>query len=91
MANILKVPDKGDPSDILQIFPNFNLQLLCCRYWWLRKWEFQELSFPYWRIYHNNKEGAVITYNGNEYALTPDRIMIIAPNTSYATRLFDQV
>ncbi len=89
MANILKVPDKGDPSDILQIFPNFNLQLLCCRYWWLRKWEFQELSFPYWRIYHNNKEGAVITYNGNEYALTPDRIMIIAPNTSYATRLFD--
>ena len=84
-----KVPDKGDPSDVLQLFPRFNLQLLCCRYWWLKHWEFRELSFPYWRVYHNNHKGAVIIYNNREYDLKPDKILMIAPNTSYATRLGD--
>ncbi|MDX2430389.1 MAG: AraC family transcriptional regulator [Bacteroides sp.] len=90
MVNTLsKVPDRGDPSDVLQLFPRFNLQLLCCRYWWLRHWEFRELSFPYWRIYHNSHEGAVIIYNGTEYALRADKILMIAPNTSYSTRIGD--
>lgn len=84
-----KKPDKGDPSDELQKFPDFNIRLLCCRYWWLQYWEFKELSYPYWRIYHNSYKGAVILNNGKEYPLTPDRILLIAPNTSYATRLFD--
>jgi len=87
----LKVLDRGDPSDVLQQFPNYNLQLHCCRYWWLQQWEFKELSFPYWRIYHNSYQGAVILYNGKEYALTPDKIVMIAPNTSYSTRLHDHV
>ena len=86
---VSKVPDKGDPSDVLQLFPGYNLQLLCCRYWWLKHWEFRELSYPYWRVYHNNSEGAFIHYNGKEYALHPDRVMMIAPNTSYATRIGD--
>ncbi|MBK3519396.1 AraC family transcriptional regulator [Carboxylicivirga marina] len=84
-----KVPDKGDPSDILQLFPKYNLQIHCCRYWWLQQWEFNELSFPYWRIYHNSYQGAVVIYEGREYALTPDKIVMIAPNTSYATRMHD--
>ena len=89
MSVLKKIPDKGDPSDILQIFPKYNLQLLCCRHWWLQKWEFLELSFPYWRIYHNSQSGAVIIYEGKEYELTPDKIIMIAPNTSYATKLYD--
>lgn len=84
-----KVPHKGDPSDILQLFPRLNLQLLCCRYWWLTKWEFRELAYPYWRIYYNNQEGASLVSNGQTYALTPDNIYLIAPNTSYSTYLFD--
>lgn len=86
-----KVPDKGDPSDVLQTFPNYNIQLHCCRYWWLQRWEFKELSFPYWRIYHNSRPGAAVIYNGREYTLTPDKIIMIAPNTSYATRLFNHI
>ncbi len=84
-----KIPDKGDPSDVLQLFPNYNLQLHCCRYWWLQNWEFKELNFPYWRIYHNTNEGAYIYYQNKEYALTPDKVIMIAPNTSYATHLLD--
>lgn len=89
MTAYQKMPDKGDPSDIQQLFPNYNLQLHCCRYWWLQHWEFEELSFPYWRIYHNSYKGAVILYNNEEYALTQDKILMIAPNTSYATRLYN--
>ncbi|HKK80975.1 MAG TPA: AraC family transcriptional regulator [Prolixibacteraceae bacterium] len=82
-------PLKGDPSEVIQFFPKFELKLLCCRYWWLESWEFSELSFPYWRIYHNNQEGAIIIYDNKEYYLSPENILLIAPNTSYATRLFD--
>src|SRR6056297_2520759 len=86
---IYRIPDKGDPSDEIQYFPQFNLQLLCCRYWWLKNWEFGELSYPYWRIYWNPVPGAVIVYNKKEIRLDEDKIIVIAPNTSYATRLFD--
>ncbi|WP_372774272.1 helix-turn-helix domain-containing protein [Mangrovibacterium sp.] len=89
MNTFFKIPDKGDPSDVLQLFPSYNLQLLCCRYWWLRKWEFRELSFPYWRVYWNKQDGANILYKGVEYALTKDKIVIIAPNTAFATRLYN--
>ncbi|QZT38872.1 AraC family transcriptional regulator [Halosquirtibacter xylanolyticus] len=88
MEAFKKIPDIGDPSDIHQHFPSYDLHLLCCRYWWLRHWEFQELSFPYWRIYHNSRSGASIIYNGQEHQLSPDEIVMIAPNTSYATRMF---
>lgn len=89
MNRLSKLPDKGDPSDILQLFPKYNLQLLCCRFWWLKKWEFSELSFPYWRIYYNAQRGAHLIYNGIEQELDPEKIYIIAPNTSYSTHLFD--
>ena len=79
--------DKGDPSDVLQLFPRYNLQLLCCRYWWLKRWEFRELAFPYWRIYYNMEEGACVVSNGISYNLSPDKIYLIAPNTSYSTHL----
>lgn len=87
MGTLSKVPDRGDPSDVLQLFPRFNLQVLCCRYWWLKRWEFRELSYPYWRVYHNSREGAVINFDGREYPLSPDKILMIAPNTSYSTRI----
>ena len=89
MTTLKIKPEKGDPSDVIQLFPNYNIQLLCCRHWWLEQWEHTELSFPYWRVYHNNKEGAKIIYNNAVYDLSPNRIILIPPNTSYATRLYD--
>jgi AraC-like DNA-binding protein len=82
-----QLPDRGDPSDVLQLFPSFSLRLLCCRYWWLRKWEFKELAYPYWRIYYNKIAGASIYFEGERYELTPDKIIMIAPNTSFSTAL----
>nr|WP_321452845.1 AraC family transcriptional regulator [uncultured Carboxylicivirga sp.] len=89
MKNPIQLPYKGDPSDILQHFPNYNLQILCCRYWWLERWEYRELSFPYWRIYNNQKKGAFIKAGNKIIELLPERIYLIAPNTSYSTFLFN--
>jgi len=86
-----KIPDRGDPSDVLQLFPRFNLRLLCCRYWWLRKWEFKELAYPYWRIYYNKIAGASIFFEGERYELNPDKVIMIAPNTSFSTVLSGEI
>jgi AraC-like DNA-binding protein len=34
-------------------------------------------------------DGAVVVYNGIEYPLSSNKIVVIAPNTSFATRLFN--
>lgn len=72
----------GDPSNIQQTFVKYDIKISCCQYWWLKSWEHKELSFPYWRIYYNNNEGAYITSNNKTIPLLPDHIYIIPPNTS---------
>lgn len=79
----------GDPSEIIQSFPKLNMQVLCCRYWWIKNWEHRELSFPYWRIYNNVQEGACMEYNQQSYEMKPDILYLIAPNTNYSSRLHD--
>ncbi len=89
MIPLKKIPDKGDPSDIIQFFPNINIELLCCRYWWLNHWEFNELSYPYWRIYYNKYKGATINHENKTYELDENTVILIPPNTSFSTYLFD--
>lgn len=79
----------GDPSEIIQSFPKFNLRMHCCRYWWIKNWEHKDLSFPYWRIYNNVQKGAFMEHNGKIYEMQPDTLYLIAPNTSYSSRLYD--
>lgn len=79
----------GDPSEIIQSFPKFNLQMHCCRYWWIKNWEHKNLSFPYWRIYNNVQKGAFMEYNGQIHEMHPNTLYLIAPNTNYSSRLYD--
>ena len=81
-----KVPDRGDPSNIPQIFSGFNISLLCCRFWWLKNWESENQSFPYWRIYHNKNLGSFITFEGITTELTPEKIILIPPYTAFSSR-----
>lgn len=78
---------KIDPSEIKQAFNDVNIKLLCCRYWVLEEWECFDLSVPFWRIYHNNIEGAKIKFNNIETILKKDIIVIIPPNTPFSTEL----
>jgi AraC-like DNA-binding protein len=78
----------GDPSEMIQSFPNFHLQLHCCRYWWIRRWEYRKLSFPFWRIYSNTQKGGFMEYKHQVYEMEPDMLYLIAPNTDYSSRLY---
>ena len=77
----------GDPSEIIQSFHNVNLQIHCCRYWWIKNWEHKELSFPFWRIYNNAQKGGFMEYQHQVYEMDPDKLYLIAPNTNYSSRL----
>lgn len=82
-----KVPDKGDPSNIPQLFSGLSINLLCCRFWWLKNWESRNMSFPYWRIYWNKSCGGVISFAGKTIEMTPNQIILIPPYTAFSSRL----
>lgn len=81
---------KADPSAIKQEFSNVNIKLLCCRYWVLQEWQCMDLSVPFWRIYHNNIEGAQIYLKGETTLLDQKTIVVIPPNTPFSTQLGHQ-
>ncbi len=81
------VPDKGDPSNIPQLFSGLNINLLCCRFWWLKNWESRDMSFPYWRIYWNKSYGGIISFAGQTIELTPNQVILIPPYTAFSSRL----
>lgn len=78
---------KMDPSDVHQYFQDVNVKLLCCRYWILEEWECNDLKVPFWRMYHNSTSGSTIQFDNTTIALDEKSIIIIPPNTSFASRL----
>ena len=83
-------PSSGDPSDIMQNFQEIRLNIHCCRYWWLKHWKHQRLSFPFWRLYWNKNEGAYVFYE-KQLNLEPDKIILIPPNTPFSTDIINNV
>ena len=75
----------GDPSTNKQTFTDVELKILCCRYWSLDVWDCHDLAFPFWRIYWNKNSGGVLNFNESEYSMTPDKVYIIPPFTSFST------
>ena len=79
-----KNPVSGDPSNIQQYFEKMDLTVQCCRYWWLKQWRHQRLSFPYWRLYWNKAPGAFVFFE-QKHELNPDHILLIPPYTPFYT------
>ncbi|MBT3380099.1 MAG: helix-turn-helix transcriptional regulator [Lentisphaerae bacterium] len=44
-------------------------------------WDWEGLGYPYWRIYWNHHPGASVSFNGADYALDPEFVVVVAPNT----------
>ena len=86
-VKFLKIPEGGDPSKVTQLFSGLNINLLCCRYWWLQNWESQNMSFPYWRIYWNKTHGGVISFAEKTIEMSPDQIILIPPYTAFSSRI----
>jgi len=88
--SIVQETHNGDPSGIKQTFPQLNLELHCCRLWWLKNWEHRALAFPFWRIYYNVQAGASVIYKKKQIPLKPDTLYLISPNTVFASKLYKQ-
>ena len=78
------IPKSGDPSDLVQNFRKININVLCCRYWWLERWAHHNMSFPYWRLYWNKTGGAYV-YQERKFRLEPGYIYIIPSNTVFSS------
>lgn len=76
-----------DPSNIKQDFVKINLSVHCCRYWKLTEWEYQNLSFSFWRLYYNSIDGATVHFKGNNVALNSTKVVLIPPFTSFSTSI----
>jgi len=46
-----------------------------------RRWDWEGLSYPHWRIYWNRQPGARISYAGVDTPLDPDSVIVVAPHT----------
>jgi AraC-like DNA-binding protein len=78
---------KIDPWEAKQDIAEMRAIIHCCRYWMLSEWECENLSFPFWRLYHSSTGGSVVIYNEVEYELTNDKLLLIPPNTSFSTHI----
>lgn len=88
MFRFQEIPPEGDPSSRVQEFREILPRLLCCRYWWMHEWKSQQMAFPFWRLYWNKSGRARVVYNKTSY-LEADKIVLIPPNTPFATDIED--
>ncbi len=51
----------------------------------LKFWNWPDLSAPHWRWYWNDQTGANIVVGNERWSLGPDRIILIPPQTSFAS------
>ena len=73
-----------DPSNIQQSFDEFQVKIHCCRYWKFSSWCSSDLTAPFWRLYHNEIQGALVDFKDEVLELQPNSIVIIPPNTAYS-------
>lgn len=81
-----KLQSSGDPSKNIQSFTDVKLNLLNCRYWKLELWDCHDMAFPFWRIYWNKNSGGVMRHNFMTYDMSPDKVYVVAPFTSFSTK-----
>lgn len=78
---------KYDPWEIKQNIEEVRVITHCCRYWMLSEWECENMSFPFWRLYHSSTGGSYVEFQNNEFHLTDDTLILIPPNTSFNTHI----
>jgi AraC-like DNA-binding protein len=57
--------------------------LLCYKIFGTETWSNKNRSAPFWRLYWNANQGARLILNRNVVELTPDKIVLIPPNTPF--------
>jgi AraC-like DNA-binding protein len=81
---------KYDPWEAKQSIAELRIFIHCSRYWMLSEWECDNMSFPFWRLYHSETGGSFVYFNGREFELTKEKIILIPPNTSFSSYIKKQ-
>jgi len=71
----------------MNAFMDPGIQLLTCSSVELSHWGPGGFRAPYWRLYHNDRKGAVVRFQGRVTPLDPARIYLIAPETDFSAEL----
>lgn len=82
---IIPEPVKYDPWEARQEIASVRIEIHCSRYWMLSEWECNDLSLPFWRIYHSRLGGSYVYFEGNEIELTNELMLLIPPYTSFSS------
>jgi len=64
---------------------DLDLRVLTCTFRVLDQWNHANLAAPYWRVYWNDRPGWEARFDGGKVALGPDHVVVIPPDTPYAT------
>ncbi len=78
----VRPPDRQEFNTLLA---GAGAQMILCSYHLLHEWKYGDLSAPFWRWYWNDTAGASIYAGGKRLALGPERVVLIPPNTRFAT------
>lgn len=84
---MLPEKQKYDPWETQQEITDIKILLHCSRYWMLSEWECENMSYPFWRLYHSRTGGSFVNFDGIESELTPNTLLVIPPDTSFSTKI----
>jgi len=72
---------------VMELYYNPNVRILYMKRCTLPTWRFDHPKLPFWRLYWDSAPGAIIRYQEQTVALTPERIVLVPPNTELSQRL----
>ena len=78
---------KYDPWEVKQEIADIKIKIHCSRYWMLSEWECENLSLPFWRIYHSRLGGSFVSFKGHEVELARDMLVLIPPYTAFSSHI----
>jgi len=76
---------KYDPWEAKQEITGIRIEIHCSRYWMLSEWECENLSLPFWRLYHSRTGGSYVSFKDKTTELTNESIVLIPPYTAFSS------
>lgn len=78
---------KYDPWEVKQEIADVRIEIHCSRYWMLSEWECDDLSLPFWRVYHSRLGGSFVRFGGREIELADGVLVLIPPYTAFSSHI----
>jgi AraC family transcriptional regulator, arabinose operon regulatory protein len=72
----------GEHRFVAQL-PTVPLQILEAAWGEISSWNHRDTAAPWWRWYWNDRPGWTARFAGTSYRLTPERVVLIAPDTNF--------